>query len=110
MGIIIIEEYYNTLQSSASSINDTIIEVLLEFGQDIKCADPTLSELLIENLCHSHVRLSDDDMMFEWYLEYSRRLRRRSRTCSNLYKYINNVCNACAWEIRPNPNSIFYLS
>ncbi len=88
MGVVMIAEYYSILQLTDLLLQDVILKAVEEFGQDIKYADSTVSALSIEVLWNSHTNLSHNDMIFEWYLEYSKKLSWKCRTHSNSYKYI----------------------
>ena len=63
-------------------------QILTELEQDIKGADNTLSSLDVKTLWNSCNMLLPSDSVFDWYLDYSRRLCERCIGGSITYRYI----------------------
>ena len=88
MGMVVIAECSRTLLLDIACPGEVILQSVAEFGQEIKDADPTLSALRVDSVWNSHSDLSEHDMEFKWYLDYSMRLCRRCKTHSDSYKYV----------------------
>jgi len=88
IGMVVIGEYSNILDVSKCDLKTVVSETLLEFSQSIRDADPTLSMLDFTTLWNSQSSLSEDDVIFDWYLSYSRRLCDRCNRDPTMYNYV----------------------
>ena len=87
-GMVVIAEHLDTLKVSVDAQQSVVSQILTELEQDIKGADNTLSSLDVKTLWNSCNMLLPSDSVFDWYLDYSRRLCERCIGGSITYRYI----------------------